>query len=106
MRTALAILVTLSVLAGCATAPRAPDLTGSDATLSVASDRLIVVTVDNSNQVLMGEPGSTPHGYSATNSYSASDQARRVTAALAHDYGLLEVREWPIAPLQVQCLVF
>lgn len=101
MRYGLAILVALSVLTGCAVAPRA-----SDATLSVTSDRLILVTIDNGIQVLIGEPGSTPHGYSATGSYSVGDQARKVTAALAHDYGLQKVREWPIAPLKVQCLVF
>jgi subtilisin family serine protease len=106
MRTALAMMVTLSLLTSCAASPRGPDLTRSDATLSVASDRLIVVTVDNSNQVLMGEPGSTPHGYAATNTYTVSDQARAITAALAHDYGLQEVREWPIGLLKVQCLVF
>jgi Subtilase family len=106
MRTGLAILAALSVLTACATSPRASDPSRSDASLNVASDRLIIVTVDNGTRLLIGEPGSTPHGYSATSSYSVSDQARDVTVVLAHDYGLRKVREWPIAPLKVQCLVF
>jgi hypothetical protein len=97
----------LALLCSCAAPP--PRVLGSnhnDGALNVSADRLIVVTVDNKTRPLIGEPGSTPHGYSATNSYAVSDGARAVTAALAHDYGLQEVREWPIAPLKVNCLVF
>jgi hypothetical protein len=103
----LAALLGALALYSCATPPR--DAVGGhhdDGTLNVSADRLIVVTVDNKTRPLIGEPGSTPHGYAATNSYTVGDDARVVTAAIAHDYGLREVREWPIVPLKVQCLVF
>jgi hypothetical protein len=103
---AAAALLTLSLLAACAAPLRTSASSRDDNTLSVTAERLIVVTVDNGTRPLIGEPGSTPHGYSATNSYTVGDQARAVSAALAHDYGLQKVREWPIAPLKVQCLVF
>jgi hypothetical protein len=103
----LAALFGVLALSSCATAP--PGALGGnhdDGALNISADRLIVVTVDNKTRPLIGEPGSTPHGYSATNSYTVSDDARAVTTALARDYGLREVREWPIVPLKVQCLVF
>jgi hypothetical protein len=103
----LAALLGALALSSCAIAPRgAVSGERNDAALSVAADRLIVVTVDNKARPLIAEPGSTPHGYSANNSYSVGDDARAVTAALAHDYSLTEVREWPIVPLKIQCLVF
>jgi subtilisin family serine protease len=97
--------VALSLLTACTALPRTTGSGHDDSRLSATADRLIVVTVDNSTRPVMGEAGSTPHGYSATNSYTVSDQARAVTAALTHDYGLQEVRGWPIAPLKVQCVV-
>jgi hypothetical protein len=99
------LLAALGLLGGCAMQPPVAHMK-DDSSLSVAADRLIVVTVDNRTRPLIGEPGSTPHGYSATNSYTVGDEARAVTAALARDYGLREVREWPIVPLKIQCLVF
>jgi subtilisin family serine protease len=106
LRLAVAFLGVLAISSCTALPPGAGGGNHDDASLNISADRLIVVTVDNRTRPLIGEPGSTPHGYSATNSYTASDEARAVTAALAHDYGLQEVREWPILPLKVHCLVF
>jgi hypothetical protein len=108
MRRALIPLGLITLLLAC-TAPMRLSSTGSssnDQQLNVTADRLIVVTVDNSGRAVLGDPGSTPHGYSSTFAYTVGDQARRVSAALARDYHLREVREWPIAQLKVQCLVF
>lgn len=103
----LAVLLGVLAVSSCATVPRGAGGSGhDDGALNVSADRLILVTVDNKTRPLIGEPGSTPHGYSATNSYTVSDNARAVTAALVRDYGLREVREWPILPLKVECLVF
>jgi hypothetical protein len=55
---------------------------------------------------MLSEPGSTPRGYDVIGPYAVSDRARAVTAALERDYGLRQVRAWPIVPLGVQCLVF
>jgi hypothetical protein len=115
-RSAAAITLSLAVLVGCAAEPRAPvaNAAGSSAPgpsaagggLNANAERMILVTIANDSALTLTEPGSTPHGYDAIGSYVVSDQAKAVGAALGRDYGLLEVREWPIAPLRVQCLVF
>jgi hypothetical protein len=101
------VIAALSLLIACTTTAREFANQGhNDGTLNVTADRLIVVTVDNGTGPFLSEPGSTPHTYSSTATYSTSDQARAVSAALARDYRLKEVRDWPIAALKVQCLVF
>ncbi len=77
-----------------------------DDQLTVDAGRLIVVTVDNASQPFLSEPGSTPRSYSSSGLYAVGDQARRISDALAHDYRLRPIREWPIAPLRVHCLVY
>jgi Subtilase family len=110
--TTAALLGLLSGLAGCVTPPSRPSLSAgpqaslAGAGLNAAADRLIVVTIANRGGSSVSEPGSTPHGYDLVAPYTVSDQARSITASLERDYHLREVREWPIAPLQVQCLVF
>ena len=114
--TAAALAAMLAALAGCAlparmTAPSMPDpvMPGADlstSALNASAERMILVTIANPGTLLISEPGSTPHGYDAIGSYAVSDQAKAVGAALGRDYGLRQVREWPIAPLGVQCLVF
>jgi len=106
LRSAAMLLAVCCALMGCAAAPPEHADNRSDGNLSITADRLILVTVDNSTPPMISEPGSTPHGYSAASSYALGDQARAVSAALAHEYGLEKVREWPIVPLRVQCLVF
>jgi hypothetical protein len=104
----VALALLLSALAGCATPARlpvpSPNLLGG--ALNVSAERLILVTIANPGGPMLSEPGSTPRGYDIIGPYAVSDQARAVTAALERDYGLQQVRAWPIAPLGVQCLVF
>ncbi len=99
----LGTLVLLGV-GGCAASRQLASRTGG--TLSADAQRLILVTVDNRRSLPAAEPGSTPHGYADLMTYTVSAQARAVTAELSHDYHLREVREWPIAALKVQCVVF
>lgn len=106
LRSALMLAAVCCALMACASVQHAGEADRNDGKLSIAADRLILVTVDNSTPPMISEPGSTPHGYSATNSYALGDQARSVSTALAREYGMQKVREWPIAPLKVQCLVF
>ena len=105
-RSALMLAAVCCALMACASVQNAGEADRNDGKLSIAADRLILVTVDNSTPPMISEPGSTPHGYSATSSYALGDQARSVSTALAREYGMQKVREWPIAPLKVQCLVF
>jgi hypothetical protein len=105
-RTTVALATLLSVLAGCAAPAKmaAPGLASGG--LNATADRLILVTIANPTTLMLSEPGSTPHGYDLVSQYAVSAQARATAAALEHDYGLQAVREWPIVPLGVQCLVF
>ncbi len=77
-----------------------------DDQLTLDAGRLIVVTVDNTTQPFLSEPGSTPRSYGSSGLYAVGDQARRISDALARDYHLRPIREWPIAPLRVHCLVY
>lgn len=92
-------------LAACATAHVAGSGTGGGA-LSAQADSLILVTVANPRGPMISQPGSTPHGYDQSGTYAVSDHALAVAAALEREYRLQRVREWPIAPLRVHCLVF
>jgi subtilisin family serine protease len=74
--------------------------------LNAGAERMILVTIANDSALTLTEPGSTPHGYDVIGSYTVSDRAKAIGVALGRDYGLQEVRAWPIAPLGVQCLVF
>ena len=104
-RVLIAALLTAAV-AGCAAPSRLPVSGPAGGGLNATSDRMILVTIANPGALVLTEPGSTPHGYDAIGSYAVSDQAQAVGAALGRDYGLQQVRAWPIAPLGVQCLVF
>jgi hypothetical protein len=96
----------LTALAGCAASRLLPGPSLAGGGLNTKADRLILVTIDNQGAALLSEPGSTPHGYDAIGPYAVSDQAQAIAVALGRDYGLQEVRAWPIVPLGVQCLVF
>lgn len=70
-----------------------------------APERLIVVTVANDPAPAI-RAGSTPRTYEGSVPYAASTKARRTAAALAGDYHLRAVSDWPIATLHVYCVVF
>lgn len=74
--------------------------------LSTQADGLILVTVANPHGPTISQPGSTPHGYDHIGAYAVSDAALAAAGALERDYRLRRVREWPIVPLRVHCLVF
>lgn len=67
--------------------------------------RLIVVVLDNSSGAMRPEVGSTPRGYDRSGPYAVSDTARQTATALERSYGFAPLREWPIVPLRVDCLV-
>ncbi len=104
--TTMAFALLSSALIGCATPARVPGPNLVGGGLNERADRLILVTIANPGGPMLSEPGSTPRGYDVIGPYAVSDQARAVTAALERDYGLQQVRAWPIVPLGVQCLVF
>jgi subtilase family protein len=73
---------------------------------SAAQDRLIVVTVADDVRVLQGRAGSTPRGYDGLQRYETSSAARAIMKALAGEYRLTQLAEWPIPLLKVHCAVF
>jgi len=73
---------------------------------SASQDRLIVVTVADDVRVLQGRVGSTPRGYDGLQRYETSSAARATMKALAGEYHLTQLAEWPIPLLKVHCAVF
>ncbi len=69
-------------------------------------ERQIVVTIRDSDPGLRAAPGSTARAYSTPSTYQASAYARRVIAALEHDYPIDWVAGWRIDLLSVHCVVF
>lgn len=68
--------------------------------------RYIVVTVRNPVTMPHARAASTSRGYEAVGPYLAGAVARTVSNALARDYRLRESASWPIALLDVHCLVY
>ena len=100
------LLAGLLAAGGCASTALmpAPNLEGG--ALTPSADRLILVTIANDSGPLLASAGSSPYGYDVADAYGVSSHARATAAALGREYGLRQVRDWPIAPLGVQCLVF
>ncbi|MDB5987634.1 MAG: serine protease, partial [Nevskia sp.] len=68
--------------------------------------RLILVTVANVPEPMQTHAGSSLHGYEAMPLYAKSGSARARLDAIAADYQLRPMAEWPIQSLAVQCVVF
>ena len=97
-----------ALLALCAAACSSGPPLRSSATLPTAArdapQRYIVVTV--LNPVSMPRAASTPRGYDGVGAYTVGGVARSLSRALAKDYRLKESASWPIALLNVHCLVY
>ncbi|HVY80845.1 MAG TPA: S8 family serine peptidase [Steroidobacteraceae bacterium] len=100
-------LVLLAFSVGCvARGPSTADASSLAAGSAAHPERQIVVTIRDSRANLRAAPGSTARAYSSPSSYQASAYARRVIAALEHDYALEWVAGWRIDLLNVHCVVF
>jgi hypothetical protein len=84
----------------------APAATPVERMESAHQERLIVVTVADDVRVLQGRAGSTPRGYDGLQRYETSSAARAIMKALAGEYHLTQVADWPIPLLKVHCAVF
>ncbi len=96
------LLMASMLLASCVSLAPAPREAGNG--LDAQAQRLILVTVAAPDAAVPFDAGSTPHVYAAPRPYPVA--ARAVAAALARDYGLRMLREWPIAALKVDCMVY
>ncbi len=102
----LGALVLMLVLEACSSQGGVRTSAELPAEARAAPQRYLVVTVRN--PVIM--PGtsatSTPRAYVDAGSYKAGSVARRTSRALVRDYHLQEVSSWPIALLDVHCIVY
>jgi hypothetical protein len=101
LRIASAALLIFGTLSSAASAA-----TPVETMVATAQDRLIVVTVADEVRVLQGRAGSTPRGYDRIQRYETSGAARATMKAIAGEYRLTQLAEWPIPLLKVHCAVF
>jgi subtilisin family serine protease len=102
----LAACAVSGALLACSSAPHLRSDANVGGALTPGAGNLILVLLDNSRTALRAEAGSTPHGYDRDGAYAIGDRARATAAQLARSYHLTKLREWPIQPLEVDCLVF
>jgi hypothetical protein len=93
-------------LAACGSGPplRASSTLPAEARLS--AQRYLVLTVRNPVHPPSARAASSPRGYDSIAAYMAGGAARTLSHALANDYRLREAATWPIAVLNVHCLVY
>ena len=73
----------------------------------VDGSRLIVVTFEAGAQRGLPRPGSTGKGYrGSSRAYKTLPTSVRTSNKLAESYGLVRVDDWPIALLDVHCVVY
>jgi len=109
--------VLLTGIGGCATtAPERAAHLPSERTIDWSSksgeslgesDRLIVVTFESRSRRGLSNPGSTASRYRGTpGTYKALPTSLKTSNQLARSYGIVAVDDWPIAMLDVHCVVF
>jgi subtilisin family serine protease len=90
-------------LAGCAAIEPAPSV---ESISPEHFDRYVVVTLRNPQAPVVPRAGSTVRNYEPVSSYSIAPATRASARAVAATHGLREVAAWPIALLEVHCLVY
>lgn len=104
-RAAAALLAALAFLApGGARAAPPPVLTPAE--VRTAPGQFIVVAVANPVTGRAAAVGGTAHGYGTVTNYRTSATATSVIRDLARSHSLTLVSEWPIAQLQMHCVLF
>ena len=106
MRHRLAGLLLCACLGGCAGVSPSLRFAGLPAEARAAPDQYLLVTIRNASLPLPSRAGSTRRGYDGSAVYTVSSTAHSMSKAIAADYGLQKVAEWPIAVLRVHCLVY
>ena len=97
-----AVLLAAS-LAACAAVPGGADPAAGRMRSEPAN--LIVLTVANPPETVMQRAGSTLRGYDSVPLYAPGSSALAAVASIERSYGLHQLAAWPIAPLQVHCVV-
>lgn len=95
----------LVVLAACSSTPVRIDSRALGNQTAQASDRFIIVAVENRPAAFVAHAGATPRGYDSAADYGATLPAREAMRAVERAYGLREINAWPIDPLHIHCAV-
>lgn len=103
--TLLAALVLAGTFASPSLSPAAEGLQVSEAITAPAS-RLILVTFPQTPSRRLPRAGSTARSYGGPRGYKVAPTTRHKARALARDYELRRLDEWPIELLGVHCVVF
>ncbi len=101
---AAALLAALAFLAPGVRAAPPPVLTPAE--VRTAPNQFIVVAVANPVTGRAAAVGGTAHGYGTATNYRISATATSVIRDLARAHSLTPVSEWPIAQLQMHCVLF
>ena len=101
---AVALAAVAFVLSIAATAAPPPVLTPPE--VRTAPAQFIVVAVANPVAARPGAVGGTAHGYGSNTNYRVSASATAAIRAIASQYSLTRVSEWPIDELQMHCVLF
>jgi hypothetical protein len=100
------ITLLAAVLVGCNAAPSRQASAMLPAAALQLPQHYVLVTLPNSVNPPPARVASTPRGYDNVGPYWASNASRRTSRAIALSYGLREVSSWPIAVLDVNCIVY
>jgi subtilisin family serine protease len=103
-RSGFAVALCAAALAVCGVACAAPPVLVPPEVRSAAG-QFIVLAVANPVIARPGAVGGTAHGYGNDANYRVSASATAALRAIVSQYSLILVAEWPIEPLQVQCVV-
>jgi subtilisin family serine protease len=103
-RAALAALMSAAL---CACATHAVRIAPSTLVMqpSQSPDRFIIAAVANEPVAFVASAGGAPQGYKGGAVYGPTSSARELLRSLEVEYGLREVKAWPIEPLHLHCAV-
>lgn len=98
------VVLTLGLLvAGCASFRTVPT---PQPISSTQFDRYVLVTLRNPQAPVVPRAGSTVRNYESAASYSVAPATRANAKAVAAAHGLREITAWPIALLEIHCLIY
>jgi len=100
------LLAAVLMQAGCVAFSEAPPAGRLPESVLAQPERFVLVTLRNDPAMVASRAGSTPRGYDTASVYAAGSRARSIARALARKHSLREVSAWPIAPMDVHCILF
>ena len=106
MKTLVAALMVAAMMSACSSAPARTSNGNALQQMQQSEALMVLVTVKNPLEAAPIRAASGLRGYDTLPVYAAGERARATSAAIAAQYGLQNVAEWPITVLRVNCLVY